>query len=258
MNFKSYIFIGIISFNISFAENKLDILSYNIHGSKTKKIAKKVDEIINKIQNYDIFFIQENWAYENLFIKKIFNHNLIFNNKKKRTIYNSGLTIGCNNKFDIIRSEEIFYDQCSGFLFRGSDCFASKGFILLRISYYGKILDLYNTHLDAGNSMKDKKVREYQLNVLKNYIIDNSMDHYIILSGDFNIDYNFNQVLINSFSDELSLEFSTNETKYPIDYIFYSDMSDIKLIDKNDYNLDGKFNCLSDHAPVSISLELNE
>ena len=79
------ILIFLLLFNIMFSnENKkLNILSFNIHGFKTNKISAKVNKIIDKIQDFDIFFIQENWVYDNLFLKKIFNHNLIFGNKKK-------------------------------------------------------------------------------------------------------------------------------------------------------------------------------
>ena len=59
----------------------------------------------------------------------------------------------------------------NGWFGNGSDCFASKGFIYTRISYNNTFINIYNTHLDAGISKKDKIVRTSQLQQLKNYII---------------------------------------------------------------------------------------
>ncbi len=89
-----------------------------------------------------LFFIQENWVYDNLFLKKIFKHNLIFGNKKNKTIYDSGLTIGYTDAFKLIKHEEVLFDKCNGIIFQGADCLASKGFILLRLDYNGQILDI--------------------------------------------------------------------------------------------------------------------
>ena len=52
-------------------DNNLKIISYNVHGFGTKKISKKIKNIIKKIKDFDIFLIQENWAYEKFFKEKI-------------------------------------------------------------------------------------------------------------------------------------------------------------------------------------------
>ena len=79
--------------------------------------------------------------------------------------------------------------KCNGIIFNANDCFASKGFIYARIQIENIFFDIYNTHLDAGNSKKDRIVRANQLNILKQYIYDKSYGEKIIICGDLNIDY---------------------------------------------------------------------
>ena len=251
------IFIFLLLFNFMFSdENKrLNIISFNIHGFKTNKISAKVNKIIDKIQDFDLFFIQENWVYDNLFLKKIFNHNLIFGNKKNKTIYDSGLTIGYTKAFKLIKQEEILFDQCNGIIFQGADCLASKGFILLRLNYNSQIIDVYNTHLDSGNSLKDKETRKYQLEVLENYIYNNSLNYSMIISGDFNINYTYEYDMIDNFAKNLLLEFEFNRSNHAVDYIFYSSNNNFSLGENSFSNYD-TLKYLSDHAPVFINLDI--
>ena len=171
MNTKVYIIQFLFIFNFLFCNNSLDIISFNIHGFSGKKNANKINEIINKIQVYDLFFIQENWEYDKIYSRKILNHQLLFSKNKRKTIFNSGLTSGVRNDIHIIKKDEVLFDRCNGFIFNGSDCFASKGFTLLRLKYNGQILDLYNTHLDAGDSKKDINTRNEQIQNLIDYLL---------------------------------------------------------------------------------------
>ena len=249
------IFLLLFNFMFSDENKKLNIISFNIHGFKTNKIASKVNKIINKIQDFDIFFIQENWVYDNLFLKKIFNHNLFFGNKKNKTIYDSGLTIGYTKAFKLIKQEEILFDQCNGIIFQGADCLASKGFILLRLNYNGQVLDVYNTHLDSGNSLKDKETRIYQLGVLENYIYNNSLNHSMIISGDFNINYVDEYLVIDNFAKNLLLKFEFNKSNHVVDYIFYSSNNNFSL-SENSYSNYDTLKYLSDHTPVFLNLNI--
>jgi len=252
------ILIFLLLFNSIFLdENKnLNIVSFNIHGFKTKKISSKVNKIIDKIQDFDLFFIQENWVYDSLFLKKIFDHNLFFGNKKNKTIYDSGLTIGYSKKFQLIKQEEILFDQCNGIIFQGADCLASKGFILLRLNYNGQVLDVYNTHLDSGNSLKDKETRKYQLGVLENYIYNNSSNHSMIISGDFNVNYIDEYEIIDNFAKNLLLEFKFNQSDHIVDYIFYSSSDHFFLDANNSFSNYDTLKYWSDHTPVFINLDI--
>ena len=67
MDYKYKIITLLIYLSFSFPQvEKLNILNFNIHGFGSKKITKKVNAIINKIKDFDIIFIQENWVHNKL------------------------------------------------------------------------------------------------------------------------------------------------------------------------------------------------
>ena len=256
------ILINIFIINICFCLEKttFNIITFNIHGYG--KILsgcngkKNINQIIDEISNYDIIFIQENWKYNNLIIDQLFNHQLIFgNNKKNKISFSSGLVIGINRNFEIINYDEITYNDCNGILLNGSDCFASKGFIFSRIKIDDQILDIYNTHMDAGNSLKDKNIRSKQLISFEKFIIENSTNHNLIICGDFNIDY-YNSSQIHQFQNNLDLQVVKWNDNYfldkKIDYIFYRIMFPYEISTDEIPNI---LYTLSDHPPLTLSLK---
>ena len=252
----------IFTFFLAFAfsnETNLNILNFNIHGFGGKKIVKKVNRIVDKIKNFDIIFIQENWVHQKLFNNKLLNHYLISSNKKNKTIYNSGLTVGIHNDYNVIDYEEMLFKECNGIIFNGSDCLASKGVIYTRINKDDRYLDIYNTHLDSGNSKCDKKIRAKQLRFLINYISDKSKNNSVIICGDFNINYRNNPSLIDDFMNELKLKSHNSLKTNTVDYIFYRDSRDLEfdIIGRNTQINDSLY-YLSDHKPLSVLFNLSE
>ena len=248
-----------ISCLASHENNSLNIINFNIHGFgkiiSGLNVKSKINLIIENIFDNDIIFIQENWKYYNLFKDKLVDHQLFFSLERKNIFsYPSGLLIGINNDIEVMDSKYIFYKDCSGMIFNGSDCLASKGFIFCRIKYLDKIIDIYNTHLDSGYSKRDYKVRINQLNSLKEYIINNSLDSNLIISGDFNIDY-FSLEEIKEFQYDLNLNLVHWDDNYyldnKVDYIFYR----IKFPhDVKNGDIPNILYTLSDHPPMSMNL----
>ena len=78
------------------------------------------------------------------------------------------------------------YDICNGILGGYSDCLARKGFVLARLVVRDREVDVYTTHLDAGNGEKDRGARERQFELLALRIQELSGDRPIILGGDLN------------------------------------------------------------------------
>ena len=248
-----------ISYLTSYEKSNLNIVNFNIHGFgkiiSGFDIKNKINLIVENISDNDIILIQENWKYFNLIKNKLINHQLFFSLEKKNIFsYPSGLLIGINDDINVIDSEYIFYNDCSGIIFNGSDCLASKGFIFSRIRYLDEIIDIYNTHLDSGHSKKDNKVRIKQLNSLKEYIINNSLNSNLIISGDFNMDY-LNSEEIKEFQYDLNLDLVYWDDSYyldkKVDYIFYK----IKFYhDVKNGDIPNILYTLSDHPPMSMHL----
>jgi len=69
-----------------------------------------------------------------------------------------------------------------------ADSVASKGILLMRCEISGEILDVYNTHMQAGNSASAQEARALQALELVDFIERNSPPgHAVVLHGDFNM-----------------------------------------------------------------------
>ena len=255
-----YIILFYLSFNILKANNSIDIINFNIHGFGKFiggcKIKENINAIIDEINIYDIIFIQENWRYNNLFREKLRNHQLVMgHNKKKYSSFSSGLLIAINNDIDIISDNEIIFDNCNGIIANGSDCLVSKGFVFTKIKLNNNIFDLYNIHLEAGNSLNDYSVRLNQLETFERYIVKHSNLSNMIICGDFNIDYHTsNEIKI--FQNNLNLNVLNWSDDYflenKIDYIFYRLNPSYKVLEKDMSKI---LYTLSDHPPLSANIQ---
>jgi hypothetical protein len=102
-------------------------------------------------------------------------------------------TIAVNDRLDVERLACDRYDRCGDYLLGGSDCFAAKGFLAVRVRLpSGAAVDVYNTHLESGFEVplrhEDQDVRRSQLAHLARAIEVHSRDHAVVVAGDFNSD----------------------------------------------------------------------
>ena len=257
---KNNIYLSIlIAALFSFALSKdIQLINFNIHGFNFKSTKNKISEILNNVSSYDIIFFQENWSFQNKIQNTLKDYFLISSIKKSRIKQGSGLMIAIKKGYSIIDFEEVYFKECNGIIFNANDCLASKGFIYARIKVENIYFDIYNTHLDAGNSKKDRIVRSNQLSMLKEYIYNKSYGENIIICGDLNIDYlGQDSNLIDNLSRDLELEFIRWDEKYfldyKIDYIFYS-----KSFNSLKINTPDTLFYLSDHPPMSAHLKIIE
>ena len=121
------------------------------------------------------------------------------------------------------------------------------------IEYNGRLISIYNTHLEVRN----QKVKERQLKKIYNLISKDK--NLIILMGDFNLKNN--KEIFNEFEDLLKtkriyrVEFNhktlkISKYKREIDHIFLS--NEFKLLDKKVIeDLD-----ISDHYPIMVEVSL--
>ena len=249
------------------------MLSFNIHaitpifsGDHPKK---RIIEILDKADNFDIIFFQENWIFKNSKLKNSLHHHNIFssNISKYPTLIKSminpngsGLSLAVEDNLIVIDNSEDYFQSCSGVFVKGNDCLASKGFQHIQIQVKGERLDLYNTHLDAGVAEGDIKSRKLQLEQLANYIELNSDGYPIILAGDININLHDKDEIsnLNWFLDKLELnmiDFLKDEPglEQMLDYILFRD-SNILDIQVKDKKIDHTFDGLSDHPAIISTL----
>ncbi len=248
----------------------INVLSYNIQGLPdlftSYKNPNRIEEIIKNINNYDLVLLQENWVYQDIirdnFSKDIFiisSKNKF--NKKNNSKRSSGLNIIVSEKLKIQNHEEHIYSDCNGWLFNANDCLASKGFIYSKLLINSDTLNVYVTHLDAGNSKKDINVRQKQLHELSNSIEKISNLGPLIITGDFNINYYTNPEIINSFIDKFGLNNLNWESNLSndikIDYVFFRDGTSTAL-QIYDEGVNRNFINYSDHYPIQFKVLLIE
>ncbi len=72
----------------------------------------------------------------------------------------------------------------------GNDCWATKGFLFVRLRLEsGAEVDVYDTHLEAGDQPEDFDVRKKQLAELETFVSARSAGRAVILGGDLNLPF---------------------------------------------------------------------
>ena len=249
------------------------VLTYNIH-ALTPVIAgdnpkSRIVEILDKSIGYNLLFIQENWIFSSEYLSSLLpGYRLIVSEESKfpwpiSSILNpqgAGLTFASSDEYTIISSHEEKFLGCSGWLSKANDCLSSKGFQHIQIEIDNNLIDVYNTHLDAGNSESDYSVRESQIYHLIDYITEHSYGYPVILSGDLNINLfdDREQHLIEALKNRLNLTILDWSKNSPnnieiLDYIFYRGLSQVGDLSGIDKSLAG----LSDHPPIFSKFRIN-
>ena len=273
---KSKGFLLPIIFTSFLFSQDLNILTYNIHGLNPIIAGddpyNRIPIILSKITEYDIIFFQENWIYDNnSFSSMLESYNVFTSSDSKffwpmNKLINSngaGLSLAISKSIDLIDYSEYLFESCSGWLSKDNDCLASKGFQHLRVRIDGQILDLYNTHFDAGRSKSDKNARLSQLNQLQKYIKINSANYPVIIAGDLNILYESSEYkIIDSFIIDnkfVLADWSSDLSKSKfgkLDYILYK-FSNETNINLEKCSVDTKLRGLSDHPAVQAVFNLD-
>jgi len=264
----------------AYSSENLKVMVYNIHYGNSISNVYDIEEIGKLIKNSkaELICLQEvdvNWSSRSLYentIEKLSNitgldyfYAPIYNRASQRgpQYPNEQFGVGFLSKYEII--QEVNYNISrwstqSEDPQPGDPDFPPKkgGFGHVIINKDGKLLSIYNTHLDYRASPPpgySKSIRVIQVNEMLE-IID--FDSYpTILMGDMNSDTSAREVftpLFNYFNDAWSLGNSTNGYSFPsdnpdrrIDYI----LTTRDIVIKRSYLLNST---ASDHLPVIVDL----
>ena len=254
---------------------EIKILVYNTHGLPSAFVGDDPEErfplIGEKTKAYQLSLLQEDFAHHELLLKNLSKESIAIrgngNNKSLCPFCSgSGLTMISNfeREWQLEVNSEAF-NSCSGWLGGLNDCFASKGFQLARIETpLEKYVFILNTHLDAGRSTSDRKVRADQLNQILAKVGKVIDEEALIVAGDLNLRWDDPQDihLLEAFKKDLGLLDSfvgvkPDKNRPSLDYILYRNGTDTTLevlevgID-SDFQYDNK--PLSDHPALFIRL----
>ena len=254
------------------SSEEIKILVYNTHGLPSAFVGDDPEErfplIGEKTKAYELSLLQEDFAHHELLLENLNKESIAIrgngNNKSLCPFCSgSGLTMISNfeREWQLEVNSEAF-NSCSGWLGGLNDCFASKGFQLARIETPSeKYVFILNTHLDAGRSTSDRKVRADQLNQILAKVEKVIDGEALIVAGDLNLRRNDPQDshLLETFKKDLGLldSFGGVKNRPSLDYILYRNGTDTTLevlevgIDP-DFQYDNK--PLSDHPALFIRL----
>jgi len=179
-------------------QNELKILTYNIFirpplittNGTDYKDARLRDFMSNYMQDYDIICFQElfssfssrrDWLVNEAFLQG-FKHS--YSIKKKFNVVSpidGGVTI--ISKYPIVKRDYIIYPRGSH-----GDALAQKGAIFCRIQFNCRMVDVYNTHLQAICKYQD--IRKKQLCLFNDFFLKtHNHNNPAVICGDFNIDF---------------------------------------------------------------------
>ena len=80
-----------------------------------------------------------------------------------------------------------YYSDCSGVFDGASDCLASKGFQRVSLALGDAVLDVYNTHHEAGGGPEDDAARASQVAEVIADIDTRPASHAVVVLGDTNL-----------------------------------------------------------------------
>ena len=239
-----------ICLSLSALENqndKLRILVYNTHGLPEIFIddnPKKRFPIIGyKTQNYNISLLQEDYSHHEELSSGL-------NNKSKAIRGGMGSALLCpfcvgsglTSVFNLpntwkVEVENETYDTCSGWFRGANDCFAYKGFQIIKItSPNKKRFFIVNTHMDAGRRDSDRSSRKKQLDHIVSRVKSLTTSEALIVAGDLNLHSKSTEEvkLLKNFKEELKLtdafEGHQISKKWSIlDYILYKQGNEVEF-----------------------------
>ena len=240
----------ILSMNLASLEQyseKLRILVYNTHGLPELFISdnpkKRFPVIGKKTQDFSISLLQEDYSHHEELLAGLGEESLAIRGELGGRLIcpfctGSGLTSVFNlPKNWTIEVENQTYDTCSGWLRGANDCFAYKGFQLIKITLpSNKRFFIVNTHMDAGKRDSDRAARKKQLEHIISTIKQRATTEALIVAGDLNLNSkNPEDVkLLENFKEELKLTDSFTGHKISkkwtiLDYILYKQGEELEF-----------------------------
>jgi len=173
----------------------LRVLTYNVAGlpdgisSAEGALLDRMPAIKSKLSEYDLIGLQEDFdEAAHTALTEGSGHAEVqwFSERADdERVYGAGLSQVLPWASTAYREEH--YTHCNGVLDGASDCLASKGFQTTSLRLGSEVLDVYNTHHEAGGGPEDADARLAQVDQLLAAVDTHSVHHAVLLTGDFNL-----------------------------------------------------------------------
>ena len=245
--FLSTMILSMNLFSLEQQSENLRVLVYNTHGLPEIFISdnpkKRFPVIGKKTQDFNISLLQEDYSHHEELSSGLAKESLTIRGGLGGRLIcpfctGSGLTSVFNlPKNWTVDVENQTYDTCSGWLRGANDCFAYKGFQIIKITLpSNKRFFIVNTHMDAGKRDSDRAARKKQLEHIISTIKQRATTEALIVAGDLNLNSkNPEDVkLLENFKKELKLTDSFTGHKISkkwtiLDYILYKQGEELEF-----------------------------
>ena len=245
--FLSTMILSMNLFSLEQQSENLRILVYNTHGLPEIFISdnpkKRFPVIGKKTQDFNISLLQEDYSHHEELSSGLAKESLAIRGGLGGRLIcpfctGSGLTSVFNlPKNWTVDVENQTYDTCSGWLRGANDCFAYKGFQIIKITLpSNKRFFIVNTHMDAGKRDSDRAARKKQLEHIISTIKQRATTEALIVAGDLNLNSkNPEDVkLLENFKEQLKLTDSFTGHKISkkwtiLDYILYKQGEELEF-----------------------------
>ena len=266
---------------------ELNVLSYNTHGLRGIFLdddpAARFPLIGRLVNGYDVVLLQEDFAYHRS-IRENARHGIRRrgNPQDRNPIADLLAPIVCGrcgaglstlidlDEAALLAEHREAYRDYSGWWGARKDGWVSKGLLALRVRLPGgAVIDVYNSHLDAGKKPKrvlDQRTRDRQLAQLERAIRAFSGDGALIVAGDFNQREDRANPSLRQFAGALGLSesgASPDPERWPrprCEYIFYRGdaRTEISLLESGEASefRDANGKPLSDHPAIRARFQV--
>ncbi|MBK7974306.1 MAG: endonuclease/exonuclease/phosphatase family protein [Deltaproteobacteria bacterium] len=171
---------------------EFSLLTYNVHGLPGSVTGDDTEARMRAISphlnDFDVAAIQENFFYGVALAESVEGRLAYhFTEMRPGAVTNGGLSVFSTLPASYTGGDP--WQVCNGYLDAANDCLASKGFELVRLAvpFTPIEIDLYDLHLDAGNSPADDAARAAQTEQLLAAIETESAGRAVMVAGDFNM-----------------------------------------------------------------------
>ncbi len=253
-------------------QTEVSVLTYNVHGLPDSFTEGSPSENITRISpllnSYDIALIQEDFFYH-AELSSAAGHP--YQIPKRGSIYNEDGEVVANNsglayysEFPLKNYVNRKWFSCNGIVDQENDCLAPKGFSAVYHEITPNLsVDIYNCHMDSGDSPGDVAARYGQIEQFAKFINTRSQRRAVIVACDTNMGEwdrsQLEQLLLMTGLKDSCQELSCPEPDR-IDRIFYRNGAAVKLEPLRWY-LPSEFGGssgqgLSDHQPVAVDFKV--
>ena len=250
-------------------EGSLLALTYNVQGlpdalsDSPRPTADRMVDIAPLLDAYDVVGLQETFDEDwHALLTAEATHPIRAwtSDRRDDAVYSAGLGLLSRVGTDV-GYDELFYSQCHGTLDGSGDCLATKGLQIQSLQLAdGAVLDVVNTHHEAGGGPEDEAARASQV---AEAIAALDPSHAVLFMGDTNLRPSDppDAVLLAEYADAGLIDACTavgcDETDH-IDRFFVRSSDALELtVDAWSRPLefvDADGEDLSDHPPISVQI----